>query len=110
MICTNCKASAPILHENSLCRRCDKLKGNGHLSRATRKGKEGLQPRSFVGSLPLTDVERLNRIRDRLGATSNVEAMRRALVTMESLLTHQDEGGDIVLCRQGMADKAVWFV
>jgi hypothetical protein len=63
-----------------------------------------------VGELPPADRERLNRLRARLNAASFIETIRRCSITIETLLDHQDNGGDIVLCKKGVADKAIWFL
>lgn len=70
-----------------------------------------MRPESqYMGSLPAADVQRINRIAQRLKASSNVETIRRISISFEELLNHQDDGGDIVLCKQGRADRVVWFL
>lgn len=65
---------------------------------------------NFVGRLSSADMERVAAIRTRLGATSFTEAVRRAVITFNVLLEHQEGGGQIVLCKKGLPDKVVWFV
>ncbi len=63
-----------------------------------------------VGELPVADRDRLNRLRERLRASSFIETIRRCSITIETLLEHQENGGDIVLCKKGRPDKVVWFL
>jgi hypothetical protein len=69
-----------------------------------------MSARSYLGTLPAADLERIGRLQERLKASTNVETLRRVTITMEQLLNHQDSGGDVVLCRKGRADRVVWFV
>jgi len=49
-------------------------------------------------------------LQKRLQAASANETVRRALITLRSLLDVQDSGGQIVLMKQGQPDKVIWLL
>ncbi len=64
----------------------------------------------YFGGLRGEDMKRIVRLQCRLQAGNATETIRRISITVEALLDHQDTGGEIVFCRQGVADKVVWLV
>lgn len=56
------------------------------------------------------DIARADRLGKRLETRSRTETVRRALITLESLLNVQDNDGQIILCKKGQPDKVLWLL
>ena len=53
------------------------------------------------------DMSRVNSLRWRLEATSGLEVVRRALITLEMLLDVRENGGEVVICKKGQPERLV---
>lgn len=77
------------------------------------RGRKSTEPSEKLTSILSGDSEDLRRIRELkelLNATSDRETVRRAVIFCSVMIHHQECGGEIVLCRKGVADKAVWMI
>jgi len=52
----------------------------------------------------------IQRLRQRWGAYTAEEVVRRAITTVDVLSEFQQGGGQLVLCKEDMPEKVVWFV
>lgn len=67
----------------------------------SRRGRHFFEPSN-------SDYDRAKRLQVKWEAASLAEVVRRALITVEALQNVQDNGGEIVLCKQGEPDKVIW--